>query len=110
MRKKYTDGTIRYNTQRRALFAGLVSHLDALREPAWRSTMSDKFSALSQTNTWTLVLRPPGTNIVGSRWIFKTKHRPKCSIEKHKARLIAHGFTLKQGIDYGDTFSPVVKP
>jgi hypothetical protein len=72
--------------------------------------MSNEFSALSQTNMWTLVPRPRGTNIVGSKWIFKTKHRPDGSIEKHKARLIARGFTQQQGIDYVNTFSPVVKP
>jgi hypothetical protein len=72
--------------------------------------MSEEFSALSQINTWTLVHRPHGTNTVGSKCIFKTKHRPNGSIEKHKARLVACGFTQQQGIDYGDTFSPVVKP
>jgi hypothetical protein len=72
--------------------------------------MSDEFSALSQTNTWTLVPQPPGTNIAGSKWIFKTKHHPKGSVEKHKARLVACGFTQQQGIDYGDTGSPVVNP
>jgi hypothetical protein len=72
--------------------------------------MSEEFSALSQTNMWTLVPRPHGTNIVGSKWIFKTKHCLDGSIEKHKARLVARGFTQQQGIDYGDPFSPVVKP
>jgi histone deacetylase 1/2 len=108
--KHYTDGTVRYDTRRRALFAASVSHHDALREPAWHATMTGEFSALAQTKTWTLVPRPPSTNIVGSKWVFKTKHRPDGSVEKHKARLVARGFTQQHGIDYGDTFSPVVKP
>jgi hypothetical protein len=108
--RKYTDGTIRYNHQWCALFAALASHHDALREPSWRNAMSEEFSALSQTNTWTLVPRPSGTNIVGSKLIFKTKHRLDGSVEKHKARLIARGSTQQHGIDYDDTFSPVVKP
>jgi hypothetical protein len=108
--KQYTDGTVRYNPSRRALFAAPVSHRDALRAPEWRAAMAEEFSALTHTRTWTLVPRPPGTNIVGSKWIFKTKHRPDGSIEKHKARLVARGFTQQQGLDYGDTFSPVVKP
>jgi hypothetical protein len=45
--KKYSDGTVRYNPQWRALFAAPVSHHDALRKPAWRNAMSEEFSALS---------------------------------------------------------------
>jgi hypothetical protein len=108
--KQYTDGTVRYDMSCRAFFAAPVSHHDALREPAWRAAMVDEFSTLCQTNTWTLVPRPPGVNIVGSKWVFKTKHRPDGSIDKHNAHLVACGFTQQQGIDYGDTFSPVVKP
>ena len=72
--------------------------------------MEDEFAALCKNQTWTLVPRPSGTNVVGCKWIFKTKHRPDGSIDKHKARLVARGFTQQHGIDYGDTFSPVVKP
>ena len=108
--KTYTDGTVRYDTRRRAFFAAPTSHRDALGEPAWRAAMSEGFAALRHTNTWVLVPQPPGVNIVGCKWIFKTKHRPDGSVDKHKARLVARGFTQQQGIDYGDTFSPVVKP
>jgi hypothetical protein len=72
--------------------------------------MADEVAALHHTRTWVLVPRPPGVNIVGCKWIFKTKQRPDGSIDKHKARLVARGFTQRHGIDYGDTFSPVVKP
>ena len=108
--KSVTDGTVRYDPRRRAFFAAPTSHREALRESAWRAAMSDEFSALRETNTWTLVPRPPGVNLVSCKWIFKTKHRPDGSIDKHKARLVARGFTQQHGIDYGDTFSPVVKP
>uniref|UniRef100_A0A8R7NWC1 Reverse transcriptase Ty1/copia-type domain-containing protein n=1 Tax=Triticum urartu TaxID=4572 RepID=A0A8R7NWC1_TRIUA len=108
--KSYTNGTVRYDSCRRDFFAAPVSHRDALGEPAWRAAMSEEFAALRHTNTWVLVPRPPGVNIVSCKWIFKTKHRPDGSVDKHKARLVARGFTQQHGIDYGDTFSPVVKP
>ncbi|XBI69290.1 hypothetical protein VPH35_048377 [Triticum aestivum] len=108
--KSYTNGTVRYDSRRRAFFAAPVSHRDALGEPAWRAAMSEEFAALRHTNTWVLVPRPPGGNIVSYKWIFKTKHRPDGSVDKHKARLVARGFTQHHVIDYGDTFSPVVKP
>ncbi|KAK1631674.1 hypothetical protein QYE76_005989 [Lolium multiflorum] len=108
--KVYTDGTIRYDPRRRAFFAAPSSHREALQEPAWSSAMADEFADLTRTGTWKLVPRPPGVNIVGSKWIYKTKHRPDGSIDKHKARLVTRGFTQQHDIDYGDTFSPVVKP
>ncbi|KAK1601131.1 hypothetical protein QYE76_007892 [Lolium multiflorum] len=108
--RMYTDGTVRYDPSRRAFFATPVSHRDALRETAWRAAMAEEVAALHHTRTWVLVPRPPGVNVVGCKWIFKTKHRPDGSIDKHKARLVARGFTQRHGIDYGDTFSPVVKP
>uniref|UniRef100_A0A8R7QI62 Reverse transcriptase Ty1/copia-type domain-containing protein n=1 Tax=Triticum urartu TaxID=4572 RepID=A0A8R7QI62_TRIUA len=108
--KSYTDGTVRYDSRCRAFFAAPVSHRDALGEPAWRAAMSEEFAALRHTNTWVLVPRPPGVNIVSCKWIFKTKHRSDGSVDKHKAHLVARGFTQHHGIDYGDTFSPVVKP
>ena len=72
--------------------------------------MIDELAALHHNKTWVLVPRPRGVNVVGSKWIFKTKHRPDGSVDKYKARLVARGFTQQLGIDYGDTFSPVVKP
>ncbi|KAK1663174.1 hypothetical protein QYE76_051333 [Lolium multiflorum] len=99
--KEYKDGTVRYDPRRWAFFAVPTSHRVALTEPAWKAAMADEFAALCQTRTWTLVPRPPGVNVVGSKWIFKTKHRPDGSIDKHKERLVARGFTQQHGIDYG---------
>ncbi|GJX93320.1 retrotransposon protein, putative, ty1-copia subclass [Tanacetum coccineum] len=61
-------------------------------------------------NTWVLVPRPTGVNVVGCKWIFKLKQHPDGSIDKYKARVVARGFTQQYGVDYEDTFSPVVKP
>ena len=49
-------------------------------------------------------------NIVGHIWVFKLKHKPDGSIDCHKARLVAKGFNQLPGIDFANTFSPVVKP
>ena len=56
-----------------------------------------------------LVPRPPHTNIVTCRWIFTLKYNPDGTINRHKAQLVARGFSQTYGVDYKETFSPVVR-
>jgi transposase InsO family protein len=77
--------------------------------PQWQQAMDREIKALEDAGTWITVPRPPGKNIVSSKWVFRIKRKADGTIEKHKARLVARGFTQRYGVDYFDTFSPVAR-
>ena len=56
-----------------------------------------------------LAPRPPYANVISCKWVYKTKQDAEGNIIKHKARLVARGFTQIEGIDYEETFAPTTK-
>ena len=72
----------------------------------WKSAMRDEYNSLIQNGTWTLVQRPEGVKPVQCRWVKKKYDDGEM---KYKARLVAKGFSQRQGVDYFDTFSPVIR-
>jgi histone deacetylase 1/2 len=113
--KNQTDGTVAWSTTRTNLDTALLhtepcDHRTALSSPYWRTTMETKFTAVQHNKTWCLVPPRPGVNIIDCKWVFKIKTKAGGSIERYKTRLVAKGFKQCYGLNYEDTFSPVVKP
>lgn len=71
----------------------LHSVTDALTDPNWKKAMADEFAALQKNHTWSLVPSASNTNIMGSNWIFKIKYKSNGQNDRHKAKLVAQGFT-----------------
>jgi len=84
-------------------------YTQAAKSEEWRKAMGAEFNALQQSGTWSLVQPTSDMNILPNKWVFKIKKHSDGTIERYKARLVANGFHQQEGIDYTETFSPVVK-
>ena len=71
--------------------------------------MNDEMESMRTNQVWDLVDLPLGRKAIGNKWVLKIKRKADGSIERYKARLVVKGYTQKEGVDYKETFSPVVR-
>jgi len=75
----------------------------------WDVACKDKIRNFQQMGVYDVVPRPKGRKVVGSKWVLRIKRGPDGQVQKYKARIVAQGFTQVEGLDYDQTFAPVVK-
>uniref|UniRef100_A0A2N9FFW3 Integrase catalytic domain-containing protein n=1 Tax=Fagus sylvatica TaxID=28930 RepID=A0A2N9FFW3_FAGSY len=86
-------------------FQEVQSHKD---KQSWMKAMHEEMDSLHKNNTYELVELPKGKKALRNKWVFKLKKDGE-KLVKYKARLVVKGFNQKQGIDFDEIFSPVVK-
>ncbi|GBM15232.1 Retrovirus-related Pol polyprotein from transposon RE1 [Araneus ventricosus] len=87
----------------------ILSLKEALNKPnseEWFEALRTEYNALLKNQAWRLVKRPKDKNIIGSKWVLRTKYNVDGSIALWKARLVAKGFAQIPDVDYQETFAP----
>ena len=88
------------------------THKQAVRGPhrvQWEQAMQDELDSIKANDTYTLVPLPAGRQAIGCKWVYKIKRHADGSIDRYKARLVAKGYSQLYGIDFTETFAPVVR-
>jgi transposase InsO family protein len=75
----------------------------------WMTAMQEEIEALHKNNTWDLVPLPQGRKAIGNKWVYKIKRDGNDQVERYRARLVVKGYAQKEGIDFNEIFSPVVR-
>jgi hypothetical protein len=89
-----------------------TSFHEAVRRPnaeKWIAAMNEEIDSVIRNKTWTLCNLPPGKNCISSKWVFKVKLDGNNNIERYKCQIVARGFSQVAGLDFDETFAPVVR-
>lgn len=61
-----------------------------------------------RNNTWELVEKPVGVKVLTSKWVFVRKRNAQGQVERYRARITINGCQQKYGLDFWETYAPVV--
>ncbi|KAH9764149.1 hypothetical protein KPL70_001425 [Citrus sinensis] len=75
----------------------------------WMTAIYEEIEALHKNKTWELVPLPHGRKVIGNKWVYKIKRNGNDQVERYRARLVVKGYAQKEGIDFNEIFSPVVR-
>jgi len=82
---------------------------EALTDEFWIEAMQEELNQFKRSEVWDLDPRLEGINVIGIKWIYKNKSDENGIVTRNKARLVAHGYTQVEGLDFDETFAPIAR-
>jgi len=82
------------------------SYKEASLHPKWMDAIKSEYNSLMENNTWELVDKKPGMNVLPAKWVFDLKRNRDGSIDRYKARFVCKGFKQVWGLDFDEIFAP----
>ena len=93
----------------RGRIASPVDYNEAATDLKWVSAMKEELDMIEKHQTWELTEKPKDKNVIGVKWVYRTKLNADGSVNKHKARLVVKGYAQMFGVDFSETFSLVAR-
>jgi hypothetical protein len=82
---------------------------EAIEDESWILAMQEELNQFERNKVWTLAPRPKDHSVIGTKWVFRNKKDEEGIIVRNKARLVTQGYNQEEGIDYGETYTPVAR-
>jgi hypothetical protein len=82
---------------------------EASKDEFWNRAMDEELDQIEKNDTWELVPRPKNKNVINTKWVFRNKLNEDGQVTRNKARLVCKGYEYIEGIEFEETFSPVVR-
>ncbi|GKA14383.1 retrovirus-related pol polyprotein from transposon TNT 1-94 [Tanacetum coccineum] len=82
---------------------------EAIQDKSWTMAMQEELNQFKTNDVWGLVPPPDNQTIIGTKWVFKNKLDKNGVVSRNRARLVAQGYNQQEGIDFDETYAPVVR-
>lgn len=82
--------------------------INSPQKEKWIQAMNRELQSLKENDTWEISNMPKGATLLGTKWVYKQKINEQGK-SKFKARLVIQGCKQTEGVNYKETFAPVVR-
>ncbi|GJU76206.1 retrovirus-related pol polyprotein from transposon TNT 1-94 [Tanacetum coccineum] len=111
----FNQRTLRSQVQSHNNFFCFISTIEpknvneALKDESWVVAMQEELNQFIVNNVWKLVPLPITQSVIGRKWVFRNKLDENGIVSRNKVRLVAQGYNQQEGIDYDETYAPIVR-